>query len=318
VRLDRLTAHLPFSVPPDAVNTSGNSNDVWRLGDAVLRVCWRADRDRLLREAALLEALPSGIPHTPVLDVGRTDEASWILLGRIRGTPMNEVMLDLPPVMRRDLFRQAAGVLAHLHEWRPPASVLELLIERPRIDPAVEVSVWAADLIPLPVWRVDAVASLARKLRFVDPGLIDAAVAAIKELAVPDPLAADASHGVVLHGDFGPFNLLVEDGEITALLDFEWARVGPRDLDLMMPVFIAQLEDLWGEGTDALPFLRWLEEDYPYLFAAHDLDRRLRLYGLCLGLRTLVWWPPSGPVPTLEKAHPTHQLRRLLEGSPPT
>jgi aminoglycoside phosphotransferase (APT) family kinase protein len=317
VRLDRLAPYLPVKVPPEAVNISGNSNDVWIIGDGVLRVCWRADRDRLLREAALLDALPVGIAHTPVIDVGRSDDASWLLLGRVPGTPLNQVMLDLPKPVQRDVFRQATRLLADLHAWVPPASLRELLIERPAIDPAVELSVWAADLIPLPAWRVDAVANLAKRLPFVDPDLIDAVVACIESLAEADPLVDSKSESVVLHSDFGPFNLLVKDGRITALLDFEWARIGPPDLDLALPCFLAQFEDLWGQGPETLPFLQWLEEDYPGLFAAPDLDRRLWLYGLCLGLRTVVWWPPAGPEPTLESDHPLHMLRRLVAGPIP-
>lgn len=34
------------------------SNDAWRIGDQIVRVCWRGDIERLVREDALRAALP--------------------------------------------------------------------------------------------------------------------------------------------------------------------------------------------------------------------------------------------------------------------
>jgi Phosphotransferase enzyme family len=38
--------------------------------------------------------------------------------------------------------------------------------------------------------------------------------------------------GVVVHGDAHLANVLWHDGRLAALLDFEWARIGPPDLEL--------------------------------------------------------------------------------------
>jgi hypothetical protein len=304
-----------FGLPPDAVNISGNSNDVWNLGSSILTVCWRADRDRILREAALYESLPPEIPH-PAGPWRRPERRGQLDTdGTCRGVRLSDVMLELPGPEQREVFRHAARLLGDLHSWDPPPSIRMMLGERPTLDPTVELSVWAADVMPLPIWRIDAIANLAKELPFVDAGLVDAVVALIKSLADPDPLELSIEDGVVLHSDFGPFNVLIQDGEIAAVIDFEWSRIGPRDLDLTLPYFLAQFDEIWGgDGPDRLPFLECFEEDYPELLAAPELDRRQWLYGLCLGLRTIVWWPPSGPEETLKPDHPIHMLRRLLEG----
>src|ERR1017187_9519197 len=50
------------AVPVDlgeAVLVESWSNDTWITGRSVLRVCWRGDTERLLREQALLASLPA-------------------------------------------------------------------------------------------------------------------------------------------------------------------------------------------------------------------------------------------------------------------
>ena len=39
------------------VQVESYSNEVWLFDDVVVRICWRGDRQRLIREAAVLRAL---------------------------------------------------------------------------------------------------------------------------------------------------------------------------------------------------------------------------------------------------------------------
>lgn len=59
---------------------------------------------------------------------------------------------------------------------------------------------------------------------------------------------------VVCHRDFGGFNLLIDDGQVTAILDWEQAVWGPREHDLWVAA----------EGTHGELFLAE--------YGAHDLD----------------------------------------------
>ena len=169
--------------------------------------------------------------------------------------------------------------------------------------------VCCVDLIPLPLPRLEVVASLARFVPHVDPGLVDAAVARIGELAQHDPFTPDMDgvDACVVHGDATAANILVHDGRITGLIDFEYARWAPRDLELLSPVTFGM-----GFGVG------WLQEDYPALFAGEHVRGRVWLYELCCAVRNLVWWPPESPQRGDGTDHPPIQrLRDLIEAPTP-
>ncbi len=132
----------------------------------------------------------------------------------------------------------------------------------------------------------------------------------VSELASTDPFATPWPH--IIHGDAVFGNMIVHEGQIKALLDFEWARKGPRDLELMS--VIRMLEDARIlRGSSIPPVMRWLREDYPKLFEAPDLDRRLWLYALAYTVRAMVFWPPDRPEIELFSVHQIHRLRRLTK-----
>jgi aminoglycoside phosphotransferase len=98
----------------------GASNDTWRIGDRVLRVCWRGDLDRMGREAELLAALPPEIPAARPLDCGRDEQFSWLLLPRLPGTTLSDAWPVAPERELRAAVAQLAHLLACLHAWVPP------------------------------------------------------------------------------------------------------------------------------------------------------------------------------------------------------
>jgi hypothetical protein len=59
--------------------------------------------------------------------------------------------------------------------------------------------------------------------------------------------------------------------------------------------------------------IRWIQDDYPKLFEAPDLDRRLWLYALAYTVRGIVFWPPDRPETELDQVHQLHRLRRLAK-----
>lgn len=107
---------------------------------------------------------------------------------------------------------------------------------------------------------------------------------------------------IVLHGDFAPWNLLYRDGNLTGILDFEWAH---RD------VSVADFALSWRGKYDAL--IRGYDEVRPL----SDLDWRLLtpifwawlLIGLADDLRAI----NTGKV---EPSLPEWSLRLLLRRSP--
>lgn len=302
-RLRHLPAGVRSRVGPDAVFVGGNSNDAWLGGTTVLRVCWRGDRGRFLREAAVLRSLPAGVPRPDVIDVGRTDDLSWLVTGRGPGVPLHQAG-PLDDARCRDIGRQHAASLRELHAWTPPRDVADLLRVVDRHAPGE--SPCPKEVVPL---RVDDVVQIARDIAALpdaDAGLVADAIVAVEALRDLDPGAT--LHDTVVHGDPAWGNLLVAEGRLSALIDFEWVRFGPIDLELVVPTFL---------GFTSMParrIVRWLAEDCPELFDGPELRRRMWLHQLSFALRGVLWWPPDAPEPEVTPDHHLHNLRRLSQG----
>lgn len=310
VRLRNLQATLPVVHRSEPIFMESNSNDAWLIGNTVLRVCWRGDRARFIREAHLVAALPPHIPHATLIDFGSFEDLTWTLHERIAGEVLSNVWLDMPPRTLRSIIAQFSSHLAALHEWSPPAEVDLLLTEHAKVVPHGIEAIVDADLISLPIPRVLDLADAAKELEYVDPLVVAGVIERINELADVDPFTTSWSH--VIHGDLVFVNMIVADGQIKAILDFEWVRKGPRDLELVS--LVRMLEDVRAQhGRPIPPVLRWIQEDYPMLFDAPDLDRRLWLYALAYTVRGIVFWPPDRPEGELAPVHQIHRLRRLMK-----
>lgn len=93
------------AVPVDldgAVLAESWANDAWLTGGSVLRVCWRGDRERLVREATLLGSLPAAVPHATVVAAGRTGDLTWMVLRRLPGERLDLVWPTLSGREQRD------------------------------------------------------------------------------------------------------------------------------------------------------------------------------------------------------------------------
>jgi hypothetical protein len=120
-----------------------------------------------------------------------------------------------------------------------------------------------------------------------------------------DRLSWSLTTGMPIHGD-----------HVRALIDLEFARMGPRDLELISVVRALDAETRL--GIQRPPLLAWLAEDYLELFGAADLHRRLWQYALAYAIRQIIFWPPDrAEADDLEVTHPLHTLRRLIDGPLP-
>jgi aminoglycoside phosphotransferase (APT) family kinase protein len=137
-------------------------------------------------------------------------------------------------------------------------------------------------------------------------------LAAIETLDIPIPretlaLALDyvQEHRHVLRGgkpalvhrDLWPGNILVRDGAIAAILDFELSVQAPADYELwLMERFCLYPNDYAEENwevfcsADFADYLPLLRRHYPEIFATHHLRERLNLYHLLESLRSYVSW----------------------------
>jgi aminoglycoside phosphotransferase (APT) family kinase protein len=308
-RLEILARTLPFPVDSARLVPS-NNNDVWRLETGYLRVAWRGDRSRLAREAELLGRLRGLVPVPEVLECGGDDRLSWSLTTGMPGTAFEQLCVQPASPPLRDLAREVAAMLRALHSWSVPGDLADLL-RHPSDDPD-PLRRAGSEVVLMPPSAVLGLIPLAGQLPFVDHGVLDAAAERLRELG---DLAADDGE-VLLHGDFYLGNVLIHGDHVSALIDLEFSRMGPRDLELISVVRALDAETRLGIWRP--PLLAWLAEDYPELFGAADLRRRLWLYALAYTIRQIIFWPPDrAEVDDLEVTHPLHTLRRLIDAPLP-
>lgn len=282
----KLTIDAPIRLPSD-------SNEVWKMGELVLRICWwSTDRTRLQREALILEHLPDDVPHARLADSGVVDNLSWTLTRWVPGEMLSQGWADLDPTKRRAVAEQLGHALRALHAWEPSPEVRAALAFRPA--PPDASAVIGADLNPLPVGRALRLVEPAMHLENIDPQLVAQLGEQLERLRHLDPLT-DRTAGAVVHGDAN-LNNVVWDGARLALLDFEWARLGPADLELQ-PL-------LPEDGA----LVRLLVTAYPALVAHSQIVDRLWLYDLSATLRDLL---VKAPLPASDDLPPWHPKRRL-------
>ena len=229
-RLQILARTLPFPVSGARLVPS-NNNDVWRLGGR--QTCgWRgggteaASPGRPSSSAGSADSFP--VPE--VLDRGGDDRLSWSLTAAMPGTAYEHLCVQPPPPRLRDLAREVAALLRALHSWPVPGELAEML-QAPRTDPD-PLRRAGSEVVLLPPSAVLGLIPLAGQLPFVDHGVLDAAAERLAELG--DLMTADGE--VLLHGDFYLGNVLVHGDHVSALIDLEFARMGPRDLELISVV----------------------------------------------------------------------------------
>ena len=284
-----------------AVRLSGASNEAWRIGDVVVRISWSGDGDRAAREISVLEHLPAAVPHPELLGHGTTDGRTWTLTRWVPGHVAIDTWRSMAPGVRERFAGQLAEALAAIHRWSPPAEVRDLVAHRPPAGDLDEVL--AQDVNPLPVDRALRLVDEAKRAPHADPAVIDATADRLRELRAFDLRGDD---DVVLHGDLHLHNLVEADGELQTLLDFEWVRVGPRDLDLQ--AFLRA--EAAADSADVIPRLAAAD---PALVAHPHVVERLWLYDLACTLRDVIVEPATTVPADLPTHHPLHRLPRIVE-----
>lgn len=298
----------------EAIALPSASNDAWHIGDQVVRVCWRGNTERLVREAALCAALPPEIRCPPVIAAGHDGQIAWTVSRYTPGHPVSQIWPCLGHHEQRRLIEQVSTVLRTLHSWTPPAHVQRMLDDHANTVPTAPSDIIGLDICPLPARRALHLAAHAAADALVSRELAADAEAALRRLAPSDPYRAGAT--AVVHSDLNFSNILCDhDGRITAVLDFEWARLGAPDQDL--EPFLRAVD--WAGTADPemiepaamRRIIGWIAEDYPDLLAHPDLLARLHLYQLAYTVRELYTWPPPDPDRQPAPDHPARLLRRF-------
>jgi hypothetical protein len=289
------------AVPVDldaAVLAESRSNDTWLAGESVLRLCWRGGRERLVREATLLESLPAAVSHASVLAAGRAEDLTWMVLRRLAGERLDLVWSALSGQEQRDAVVALAGALKTLHGWKPPPVVRQQLLQPPVTPPVTPDDIVGTGIVPLPTWRLLPLLDWLEEQPGVDSDLGRWVRARIGELGplVSDPEFED---GAVVHGDASFANVLWHQGRLAALLDLEWARLGP--LDLEFATISGDDAHIQARGVSSaiaaseLPLSTWLRAGYPELLDREHLTERVWLYDICFRIRQACAWGRLDP-----------------------
>jgi aminoglycoside phosphotransferase (APT) family kinase protein len=252
------------------------------MGSLVLRVCWRGDTSRLLKDAAIAEALPKALRHPKVVAAGG-DELTWMLTEFIDGRNLASHWAALSRSDRRVAVHRSAEALRALHDWDPPATIRDRLTGVSPSSESDAETIVESCINPLPLSVTQVLIDGLEGREGVDLSLVRDLGDVLTALSRHDPfLSGDAR--VVVHGDLSIANVLWRDRDDISVLDFEWARLGSRDMDL--PSF----SDI--PGLDVTEPFRWIYEGYPALFTYPHLTERLWLYEIVFALRGLLaWWP---------------------------
>ena len=291
------------------------NNEVWFAGSHVLRISTLRGTERLAWEAEVADVLPPTVPHADVLCRGSTEFGEWLVAHRVEGQPLGRCWSDMDERQRRTSIHQLATAMEALHGCPGPLDSAGA----PVIPPFLRDPTSLECPHQLPASRLLALIERCRKLRGVDGGLLDAAAEMTRHCA--GAFGGDPPRGLV-HGDLHLENVMWVGRDLTAILDFEWARLSPPDLDLDVLLRFCADPALHVSADyhnrvrrhDFADIPNWLRERYPALFAHPRLRDRLCLYGLAYDVRHLLTDPPRVPVDQLSEQHAYHRIRRAVEG----
>jgi aminoglycoside phosphotransferase len=192
----------------------GWTNATWLADEFVIRVAPTAGPADLLREAGLAACLPVQVGYPEIIDAGVLQGHEWVLTRRILGQSLSDVWSGL--------------------DWSQWASAIEQVWAKAEYVHRVDVSVAAPYVRPRsPFFSESATAGMARLYRLVSSGLLTARqVVGLGEALDRFWAALPRTSKVLNHGDLGKVNVLWHDGKVVSLVDFEFAVIGPVEIDL--------------------------------------------------------------------------------------
>lgn len=188
---------------------NGYSNATWVGGGIAVRIAHTpADMGR---EVALVRALPRDVGHPEILGEGTSEGHGWIVSAEVVGRNLGESWPALTDLQRRDAVAQLWARVQRVHA---DASLRALVPLHGGFIPATVGS-----------------ASAAARGVAVELGLSKTQGSKLQQLIEGYFHSAPLVEPAVNHGDLALMNALW-NGEVAVLLDFEFAVLGPVEIDL--------------------------------------------------------------------------------------
>jgi aminoglycoside phosphotransferase (APT) family kinase protein len=286
------------------VRASSTRNEIFLTGRHVVRVNSQLNQ-RLRREALLYPHLPAE-PWAPrMVAVGGQIGADYLIVERKPGQPLAHSWPDLVAVERRRAVGELATCLRAIHQTPTPAG-LTCLDAAPHLLDGRE----APPVRPL-LAGLDRLETDAR----ADAGVISMA----REYVIENWASLDGHRAdQLIHGDLTFENVLWDGRHLSAVVDFEWCRGAPADLELDVLLRCCAMPDAHvgpdhqhrALAEDYAQVPRWLADDYPELFSHPRLVERLTLYALSFDVRDALETPaPAG----WRHASPLHPYNRMID-----
>lgn len=189
---------------------NGASNATW-VGDGIAVRIAHTPVD-MAREVALVKALPREVGHPEILGEGTIEGHGWIVSVEVPGQNLFEAWPTLTSAEQESAVRQLWDRAQIVHDASP--SLMTLVASDGGFVPST----------------LDAATAAARSAA-VELGLTSAQENRLHEIIEGYFRAAPLVEQTVNHGDLALMNALW-DGEVVALLDFEFAVLGPIEIDL--------------------------------------------------------------------------------------
>lgn len=267
------------------VLSGGQVNQVFLIdGEYVLRIGSREDAfQRLKHETELMHSLVGKIPVPRIYAFGQQDGLVYQIQQFIPGQKLYSIWKRLQPDVQENIVAELAAHLKILHSMISP-NFGYARQDTKRYD------AWPDFLSDKFKHTLEEIKAL--NIRIV-PGFLELAV---NYFDVHKHVLQDGVPALV-HGDLSLMNILVDNGRISAILDFEYSLQAPIDYELwVMEAFCLYPNDYAEEDkegfctADFASFIPLLHKHYPGLFEIQHLRERLNIYHLESALSNYLAW----------------------------
>jgi len=267
------------------VLSGGQVNAVFRVDrEYVVRIGMREDAyQRLKRETDLLRSLAGEIPVPKILAFGLRDGFVYQIQQYLPGHKLYSVWNTLRPVEQETVVAQLVDSLKILHR-RTTSSFGSAGADVPQF---ASWSDYLSDKFNQTLQEIQRL-----NIRIL-PGFVELATTYFEE----HRHVLQNSLPCLVHGDLTLVNVLVDQGQLSAVLDFEYALQAPKDYELWtMEAFCLYPND-WAEvdhavccTADFTGFFPLFQKYYPEMFETPHLRERVNLYQLDAALGSYLAW----------------------------
>lgn len=271
-------------------------NDIWLGETVIVRTNTGRFPGAFHLEAEILGVLDGRVPHPEVLGYGTDELGEWMILRRVAGRTWTRAWPDLTELQRRGLVDELAQAMVAIGEQQLPDGVrnewLELALASD--DTVHEAHHPPVEALPALFRRFGALAG-GRDLR-----------AALEDFALQRKTACRTDDQLILvHADLHWDNLMVHDGHLAAVLDWEGARMARAELELDTPLRfsvwpwlpVTEDEEHLCRPEEYVMIPGWLRGAAPSLFVQERLPERLELHAIAHDLVQALHFPHETEAP---------------------